>query len=214
MRLPRPSPGTAGSTSVRSMRASFGSAGVYANSGAVGILSRARERLPGACWPVRMLYTVAQRHGDGTREAGLAEDIRRCDALSDTAVNVYTRMRRYADAARELDRLLVDDPEGRGLRRSLMELARARGDIEESVRRGAALLEAMPEDDTLRADLADLLVATGQRDRARAMLDRELSRNPAELSGLFRLRSLLAGVEDLDPWRLDGATCPTARRWS
>ncbi len=171
---------------------------------AVGILSRARERLPGACWPVRMLYTVAQRHGDGTREAGLAEDIRRCDALSDTAVNVYTRMRRYADAARELDRLLVDDPEGRGLRRSLMELARARGDIEESVRRGAALLEAMPEDDTLRADLADLLVATGQRDRARAMLDRELSRNPAELSGLFRLRSLLAGVEDLDPWRLDG----------
>ncbi len=168
------------------------------------ILTGARTRLPGACWPVRMLFTLAQRHGDGTQEADLAEQIRRCDALSDAGVGVYTRMRRYAEAARELDRLLEDDPEGRGLRRSLMELARARGDTEEAVRRGVALLEAMPEDDTLRADLADLLVGSGQRARARALLDRELARNPAELTGLFRLRSLLAGAEDLDPWRLDG----------
>jgi len=168
------------------------------------VLTAAHTRLPGACWPTRMLFTLAQRNGDGTQEAALAEEIGRCDALSDVGVGVYTRMRRYAEAARELERLLEDDPEGRGLRRSLMELARARGDTAEAIRRGAALLDAMPEDDTLRADLADLMVGAGQRAEARALLDRELARNPAELTGLFRLRSLLAGAEDLDPWRVDG----------
>lgn len=168
------------------------------------VLQHARARDPNACWPVRMLLSLAQRRGDGNDERALAQELRRCDALSDTPAQTFQRMRRWDEAAQEIERMLVDDPDGRGLRRSLVELARARGDLDLALRRGQAVLPLLPEDDTLRADLADLAVATGHRDVARAMLDADLARRPAELSGLFRMRAWLAGREDLAAWRLDG----------
>lgn len=168
------------------------------------VLERARARDPGACWPVRMLLSLAQRRGDGRDERALAEALRRCDALSDTPAQTFQRMRRWDEATREIERLLADDPDGRGLRRSLVELARARGDFEGALRLGREALPLLPEDDTMRADLADLAVAVGHRDLARAMLDADLARRPAELSGLFRMRAWLAGREDLAAWRLDG----------
>lgn len=168
------------------------------------IVTAARERLPDACWPSRMLLSLAQRRDDGRVELGLAGEVRRCDALSDAAAATLSRLRRWGDAETEYLRLVADDPEGRGLRRSLVELARARGDHPEAARRALALLADMPEDDALRADLVDVLVAQGQSDEARAVLDRELARSPAELATLYRMRSVLARRDDLEPWRLDG----------
>lgn len=168
------------------------------------LLTRARERLPGACWPSRMLLSLAQRRGDGTTESGFADEVHRCDALSDAAAATLSRLRRWGEAETEYLRLVADDPEGRGLRRSLVELARARGDHPEAARRALALLADMPEDDALRADLVDLLVARGDTPEARAVLDRELSRAPAELATLYRMRALLTHRDDLEPWRLDG----------
>jgi tetratricopeptide (TPR) repeat protein len=168
------------------------------------LLDRVRERLPAVCWPARLQLSLAQRHGDGTAESALADEIRRCDALSDAPASVALRMRRFDAAAREYERLLADDPEGRGLRRAQVELLRTSGRREEARAAARALLAEMPEDDALRADLADLDLATGRPDEARAMLSQELSRRPAELASLYRLRSFLAGREDLQPWRQDG----------
>ncbi len=168
------------------------------------LLARARERLPNACWPSRMLLSLAQRRADGQVEAALAGEVRRCDALSDAAAATLSRLRRWGEAETEYLRLVADDPEGRGLRRSLVELARARGDHAEAARRALALLADMPEDDALRADLADILVAEGNTAEARAVLDRELARSPAALATLYRMRALLARRDDLEPWRLDG----------
>jgi len=168
------------------------------------LLDRVRERLPAVCWPARLQLSLAQRHGDGTAESALADEIRRCDALSDAPASVALRMRRFDAAAREYERLLADDPEGRGLRRAQVELLRTSGRREEARAAARALLAEMPEDDALRADLADLDLATGRPDEARATLDQELSRRPAELASLYRLRSFLAGREDLQPWRQDG----------
>ena len=168
------------------------------------LLTRYRERLPTACWPSRMLLSLAQRRGDGTVEGELAGEVRRCDALSDAAAATLSRLRRWGESETEYLRLIADDPEGRGLRRSLVELARARGDHAEATNRALALLADMPEDDALRADLADLLVARGDTAEARAALDRELARAPAQLAGLFRMRALLTRRDDLEPWRLDG----------
>ena len=168
------------------------------------VLQRARERLPEACWPSRMLLSLAQRRDDGAVEAQLAQEVSRCDALSDASAATFTRLRRWNDAETAYRRLVDDDPEGRGLRRSLVELARTRGDHAEAVRRAMALLAEMPEDDALRADLVDLLVSLGSDDEARRVLDAELARAPAELSTLYRMRELLARRDDLEPWRLDG----------
>lgn len=168
------------------------------------LLTRARERLPATCWPSRMLLSLAQRRDDGVVEATLADETHRCDALSDAAAATLSRLRRWGEAETEYLRLVADDPEGRGLRRSLVELARARGDHPEAARRALALLADMPEDDALRADLVDLLVARGDTPEARAVLDRELARSPAELATLYRMRALLARRDDLEPWRLDG----------
>lgn len=171
---------------------------------ASAILEAARRRTPTACWPVRMMMSLAQRHGEGEGERRWAEELRRCDALSDAAASGLVRARRWGDAVNEYTRLLADDPEGRGLRRTLAEIARARGDHEDAARRATALLAEMPEDDSLRADLADLRVASGHPDEALALLDHELARSPTELSGLYRMRSVLSRREDLQPWRLDG----------
>jgi tetratricopeptide (TPR) repeat protein len=168
------------------------------------LLDRVRERLPAVCWPARLQLSLAQRHGDGAAESALADEIRRCDALSDAPASVALRMRRFDAAAQEYERLLADDPEGRGLRRAQVELLRTSGRREEARAAARALLAEMPEDDALRADLADLDLATGRPDEARATLDQELSRRPAELASLYRLRSFLAGREDLQPWRQDG----------
>lgn len=168
------------------------------------VLERARARDPGSCWAARMLFSLTERRGDGRDAIALADELRRCDALSELPLQALRHARRWDDAARELNRMLDDDPDGRGLRRSLSELARMRGDLPEALRRGRALIPELPEDDTLRADVADLAVASGQRDLARALLDAELARRPAELAGLYRLRGFLAQREDLAPWRLDG----------
>ncbi|MFO0609872.1 MAG: hypothetical protein U0324_42330 [Polyangiales bacterium] len=168
------------------------------------LLARYRERLPAACWPSRMLLSLAQRRDDGAVESELSGEVRRCDALSDAAAATLSRLRRWGEAETEYLRLVEDDPEGRGLRRSLVELARARGDHAEAARRALALLADMPEDDALRADLADILLARGDADAARAALDRELALRPAQLASLFRMRAVLARRDDLEPWRLDG----------
>ena len=168
------------------------------------VLEHARARDPNACWPARMLFTLAERRGDGRTERELGEAVRRCDALSELPLQAMRRSRRWEEAAQELTRMMADEPDGRSLRRSLSELARMRGDLTDALQRGRALLPELPEDDTLRADVADLAVATGQTDAARTLLDADLARRPAELSGLYRLRALLARREDLAPWRLDG----------
>lgn len=168
------------------------------------VLDHARQLLPGTCWSSRLLLGLTQRHGDGAAEAALTDEIRRCDALSDAPASVAVRMRRFDAASQEYDRLIADDPEGRGLRRARVELLRASGRHEEARVAARALLAEMPEDDALRADLADLDVAAGRSSEARATLDRELAARPAELASLYRMRAFLAGREDLQPWRLDG----------
>ncbi|MEZ4406138.1 MAG: tetratricopeptide repeat protein [Polyangiales bacterium] len=168
------------------------------------VFTRFRDALPGVCWPQERLLSLARRRGDGADELRLAESIRQCNALSDAPAQAYVHQRRWSDAEAEYRRLLADDPDGRGLRRALMEVSRARGDLTEAERRGRELLPESPEDDALRADLADLMIADGRRDDARALLDAALARRPAELTALFRPRALLAGREDLEPWRLDG----------
>ncbi len=168
------------------------------------LLERVHARIPRTCWSSRALLTLAQRHGDGAREAALADELRGCDALSDAPASVALRMRRFDAADREYQRLLADDPEGRGLRRARVELLRASGRHAEARAAAAALLPEMPEDDALRLDAADLALAAGDAGAAQAMLDRELALRPAELNGLYRLRAFLAGREDLQPWRLDG----------
>jgi hypothetical protein len=175
-----------------------------ADGEARAILERARTRLPDTCWPSRMLLSLAQRHGDGQTELALAREIRRCDALSDAAAATLSRLRRWGEAENEYLRLVADDPEGRGLRRSLVEIARARGAHRDAAERAVALLADMPEDDALRADLVDLLVARGEAADASALLDRELARSPSELAGLYRMRAALRRRDDLEPWRLDG----------
>lgn len=168
------------------------------------LFERFRAALPGVCWPVERLLSIARRRGDGADELSLSEAVGRCNSLSEARAQAYVHQRRFDAAEGEYRRLLEDDPDGRGLRRAMMELSLSRGRFDEALRRGRALLPEEPEDEALRADLADVLLAQGHRDDARELLDGALARRPAELAGLFRPRALLAGREDLEAWRLDG----------
>jgi thioredoxin-like negative regulator of GroEL len=159
---------------------------------------------PEVCWPLRGLFSLAQRRGDGQTERALAERLQRCDALSEASVFTAVRQRRWGDAGGEYARFMEGEAEARGLRRALADLARQRGTLAEADRAYEAILQEHPEDSALRVDLADLRVALGDETAARALLSSELSRSPSAMSELFRIHALLARRDALDPWRLDG----------
>lgn len=168
------------------------------------ILERAARSLPGVCWPVRRLLALAQRHADGETERRLAEQIRGCDALSDAGALTALRQRRWRDAREEFERLLGSDPEARGFRRALVDVARQQGDLEQAARRAREILDENPEDTSLRIDLADLEVALGRTGQAIDLLEREIARSPSAMADLFRYRDVLSRRREIAPWRLDG----------
>lgn len=171
---------------------------------AMELLTRAEGRLPGACWPLRMQLSIAQRHGDGTTERGIAERLARCDRLVDSVALTAVRARRWTAAREDFQRLLSADPEARGVRRALVDLLRQQGQLTEALRDGSAILGENPEDTSLREDLVDLQLALGDRAAATLLLDRELARAPAQMWELFRIRSALSQREELQAWRQNG----------
>ncbi|MFO0557294.1 MAG: hypothetical protein U0269_04695 [Polyangiales bacterium] len=156
------------------------------------------------CWPQRVLFQLAQRRGDGQSERALAERLRTCDALSESAAFTAVRQRRWGDAGQEYTRLLEGESEARALRRSLADLARQSGRWADAERGFAAILREQPEDVQLRSDLADLRLALGDEVAARALLASEITASPSAMSDLLRAHALLARRDALDPWRLDG----------
>ena len=168
------------------------------------ILAHAAERLPTACWPLRMQLSISQRHGDGNIERELAGRIARCDRLADAFALTSIRLRRWTDARDEYQRLLDGDPESRAIRRALVDIIRQQGNLADATRRGTPLLTENPEDTSLRSDLVDMQLALGDRTGAMALLDRVIARSTGFMWVLFRLRAALSQREELAPWRLDG----------
>ncbi|MEI8255798.1 MAG: DUF3857 domain-containing protein, partial [Deltaproteobacteria bacterium] len=168
------------------------------------ILAHASERLPGACWPLRMQLSISQRHADGVVERGIAERLARCDRLADSLALTAVRARRWAEAREEFARLLAVDPEARGVRRALVDLLRQQGHLAEAARGGTSILGENPEDTSLRQDLVDVRLALGDAAGAAALLDHEIARAPAQMWELFRTRSALSQREEMQAWRRDG----------
>jgi tetratricopeptide (TPR) repeat protein len=156
------------------------------------------------CWPTRMLFSLAQRRGDGQSERRLAERLRDCDALSESAAFTAVRQRRWGDAGHEYTRLMEGEAEARALRRALADLARQSGRWADAERGYAAILREQPEDASLRVDLADLRMALGDEVAARALLASEIAASPSAMSDLLRTHALLARRDTVDPYRLDG----------
>ncbi len=171
---------------------------------ALGILTHAAERLPAACWPLRMQLSITQRHADGVVERGVAERIARCDRLADSLALTAVRARRWSVAHEEFRRLLAADPEARGVRRALVDLLRQQGRLAEAIRGGTSILGENPEDTSLRVDLVDQMLALGDGTGASSLLDREIARAPAQMWELLRIRSALSQREELQAWRQDG----------
>ncbi len=173
---------------------------------------------PDVCWPTRLLYSLAQRRGDGQTERSLAERLRDCDALSESSAFTAMRQRRWGDAGQEYTRLLEGDADARALRRAVADIARQSGSWADAERGYAAILREQPEDASLRVDLADLRLALGDEVSARSLLAREFTASPSEMSELLRAHALLSKRDALDAYRLDGAEVlrgyrPRARRY-
>ncbi|MBL8678305.1 MAG: hypothetical protein JNK05_04025 [Myxococcales bacterium] len=160
---------------------------------------------PDVCWPTRLLFSLAQRRGDGQTERALAERLRACDSLSEAAAFTAVRQRRWGDAGQEYTRLMEGEAEARALRRAIADIARQSGRWADAERGYAAILREQPEDASLRADLADLRLALGDEVAARSLLAAEFTASPSAMSDLLRAHALLSKRDALDAYRLDGA---------
>ncbi len=178
------------------------------------IVDRASTSLPDACWPRRLRAALAQARGHADTVRRMVDEVRICDALSDEAAQTAQSQRRWDDARQEFERLVSHDPAGRALRRAIVEVDRQQGALDRAWTRGITLLDENPEDTDLRSDLVDTALALDRTSEARTLLDREIARRPNEMSQLYRFRTLLAGREELAPWRRDGRAVLRAYRES
>jgi len=170
-------------------------------------IARAREIAPAACLPIKAAFDAARRRDRNELARELAEALVRCDARADARFGLYVRAREWDHARAELARLdTFELPDTRfGILSARLGIARGAGDeatIDASLRE---MLAIMPRSDSLNLQIVDRQLMQGHADEARRTLDDALRREPAALNDLRRVRAAIGGIDDLRPYRMDGA---------
>jgi tetratricopeptide (TPR) repeat protein len=175
----------------------------YAEAAVMG----ARRAAPDSCPALQAEMGVAERRGRYARVEELADALVACDARSNAKYQLLLRKRAWAEAATELSRLAsLEPPQSRfGILSAELEIATSQGDE----RRIDQILDSMtseqPQAVTPPLLQIDRLLARGERDDARRLIARNLSREPSAQAELRLLERGLFGEFALTPYRLDGA---------
>jgi tetratricopeptide (TPR) repeat protein len=167
----------------------------------------ARRAAPDSCPALQAELGVAERRGRFARVEELADALVRCDARSNAKYQVLLRKRAWAEAAAELERLASLEPaQSRfGILSAELEIATSQGNEQRIDEILDAMTTEQPQALTPPILQIDRLLARGERDRARALVARNLAREPTAQAELRLLERGLFGEFALTPYRLDGA---------
>jgi predicted Zn-dependent protease len=170
-------------------------------------IRRAALAVPGACAVQRGLYDAARRRDRHMEAWGMTDALLACDARTNVRYQQLLDQRHWDEAATELARLATFEPRQNklGFLTAELELAHQRGDEAAVERKLAEIAAESPLSPFAPLSRADRLLAAGEPAQARAVLDEALLREPASMGELRRVRRAIGGVDDLAPYRKDGA---------
>ena len=170
-------------------------------------IRRAAVAVPDACGPKRGLYDAARRRDRHTDAWGMIDALVACDARTNVRYQQLLDQRRWDDAATELTRLASFEPRQNklGFLTAELDLARQRGDEAAVERKLSEIAAESPLSTFAPLTRADRLLAAGNAAQARSTLDDALLREPASMGELRRIRRAIGGIDDLAPYRKDGA---------
>lgn len=167
----------------------------------------ARRAAPESCPALQAELGVAERRGRFARVEELADALVRCDARSNAKYQVLLRKRAWAEAAAELQRLAaLEPPQSRfGILSAELEIATSQGNERRVDEILAAMTSEQPQALTPPILQIDRLLARGERQAARALVEQNLTREPSAQAELRLLERGLFGEFALTPYRLDGS---------
>lgn len=175
-------------------------------------IRRAAVAVPGACAVQRGLYDAARRRDRHTEAWGMTDGLIACDARTNVRYQQLLDQRHWDAAATELTRLATFEPRQNklGFLTAELELAQQRGDDAAVERKLSEIAAESPLSPFAPLNRADRLLAAGDAVQARQVLDDALAREPASMGELRRVRRAIGGLDDLAPYRKDGAAILTA----
>ncbi len=161
---------------------------------------------PDNCSARKSALLIAERRSRPEHIHTLSKHMVACDARSDAMLRLFLRTRRWDDAETELKRLAALEPPQAQVRLipARLELARGRGnrsEVEQITREWSTL---RPRNARATLSYVDLQWASNQPKQAMDALDEALTRNPAAMSSLRRVRTALGETHALEEMRLDG----------
>ena len=170
-------------------------------------IQRGAAAIPGACATRRGVYDSARRRDRHTEAWGMVDALVACDARTNVRYQQLLDQRRWDDAATELTRLASFEPRQNklGFLTAELDLARQRGDEAAVERKLSEIAAESPLSTFAPLSRADRLLASGEPAQARTALDEALLREPAAMGELRRVRRAIGGIDDLAPYRKDGA---------
>lgn len=175
-------------------------------------IERARHITPDGCRPLQAALGVARSRDRMDDVSELVEQVLSCDARRSDRFALLVQQRRWADAERELDRLLelTSEQSRHRFLHARVQLANGRADdalLEDTLSR---LAQANPRSVGTRIMQVDRLLAADRVADARQLIDAALTEEPADMTSLRRLRHVIGGVDELAPYRVDGAAALAA----
>ena len=165
-------------------------------------LRRAVELAPWRCELMEQLATVMRQRKDVQGMLHWAISHRRCDASSPLLARFLRRAGRLEQAAREYRRILSLRPEAY-LQRELVQVLHLLGRDADARRLLQQVIDEYPASVEDRVEMADLLLARGQRAAALDLLRRLHRRTPWE-ADLRRTLQQVSGVSVMQSHRVDG----------
>lgn len=161
---------------------------------------------PSACSILEAQIDLRREYQDVRGALEAAAKMSACNRYSDRLADELVDAGRLGEAEREYLRLLGLEPENEEWRAALARLLAARrgqGDLEQARLLRAGLLAQAPRSVSHRVELANLLVAMGKREDARALLHDGMRIVPE--SAEFQRALLALGEQGLmDSYRIDG----------
>ncbi len=160
---------------------------------------------PESCVPLEIALGHARRRDRIARIDRFVEAATQCDRRSTARFALLSAARRWPEARAELDRLISLEPTSARTRflSSQLDL------VESSGTDASAIIEELathrPRSAVSALHRVDHLMAQGDGSAALRSLDDALRAEPAALADLRRIRSALGGIDDIAPFRQDGA---------
>lgn len=169
-------------------------------------LQVARQLGPTACPTLEALVAQRRELQDARGALAAAAELATCNPYSDSYADALVEAGQLAAAQKEHGRLLALEPENdeaqRGLADDLMAL-RGPGELSRSKELLTELVQRQPRNTSPRMALANVLIALGDREQARAVLRAGLAETP-ESAELERALLSLGEREAMAPYRIDG----------